>query len=145
MAGKKEAPTAFDSSDPVRNFTLDINDRIRALTIGAPAFATRKKRIEDMGDSHVDKLVALHVKMTEKGHAQDAINAALVETANAIDLKRMNELVANHNRYYPIEANLPMNVRGQYLIYGKPWHPEPPWTPERIVALALALIEENRD
>ena len=146
VAGRKrEAPTAFDSSEPPRNFTLDVNDRVRALTIGAPAFATRKKRIEDMGDAHVDKLVDLHGTLTEKGHAADAIHKRLVETANAIDLKRMNELVAIHNRYYPIEANLPMNLRGQYLIYGRPWHPEPPWTPERIVELALAEIAELED
>ena len=146
VAGRKrEAPTAFDSSEPPRNFTLDVNDRMRALTIGAPAFATRKKRIEDMGDAHVDKLVDLHEKLTEKGHAAEAIRARLVDTANALDLKRMNELVAIHNRYYPMEANLPMNLRGHYMIYGRPWHPEPPWTPERIVELALAAIAENED
>ena len=142
MTGRrKEAPSAFESSDPPRNFTLDVGARVRALTIGAPAFAMRKKRIEDMGDAHVDALLDLHEKLTEKGHGPEAIRRALADAATAIDLKRMNELVATHNRYYPIEANLPMNVRGHYMIYGRPWHPEPPWTPERIVELALTEIE----
>ena len=32
---KVETPTAHNSADPIRNFTLSVDERIRALTIGA--------------------------------------------------------------------------------------------------------------
>lgn len=49
----------------------------------------------------------------------------------------MNALVEAHNRYYPIEANLPVDPRtGAYLVKrGTPFEPEPAVTPARLVAL----------
>ena len=56
---RKNAPTAFDSADPPRNFSLSVNDRIRAMAIGAPAYATRKKTIEDREDRFVAQALAV--------------------------------------------------------------------------------------
>ena len=40
------------------------------------------------------------------------------------DLARLNDLIGRHNRYYPIEANLPIDVRtGRLLDRGAPWRP----------------------
>ena len=58
------------------------------------------------------------------------------------DLRRLNELVTNHNRYYPIEANLPMDrATGAYLVYGKPWLPEEPYTAPRLLARAREELD----
>ncbi len=139
---RKSAPTAFNSADPPRNFTLSVNDRIRAMTIGAPAYATRKKTIEDREDRFVGVLVALHDTLVGKReHSEGELRRALLDRAATFDLGRLNTLIENHNRYYPIEANLPIDFRtGGYLVYGRPWHPTEPWTPERLVVQALAVI-----
>lgn len=139
-----ENPTAFDSADPPRNFTLEVNERVRAMTIGAPAFATRKKRIEDFEETSVRLLVILHDKLQAQGRSRREIEDALYDRASIIDLRKMNELVEQHNRYYPIEANLPCDLRtGAYMIYGRPWEQEPPWTADRLVASALSVIAQR--
>ena len=139
---RKSAPTAFNSADPPRNFTLSVDDRIRALTIGAPAYATRKKSIEDREERYVGVLVALHDALVGKGEQREtALTRALLDRAHAFDLRRLNAMIESHNQYYPIEANLPIDPRtGGYLVYGRPWNPTEAWTAERFVAQALALV-----
>jgi hypothetical protein len=130
-----------DSANPIRNFTLTLEQRIRALSIGVPPWAARKRKIEDDEDRLVDELVSLHDALTAKGCSETEIEAVLAEKASAFDLGRLNALVRDHNRYYPIEANLPMDSRtGGYLAYGRPWTPEAPYTPARLVALAREEI-----
>ena len=139
--GGASRKTSFSSADPPRNFSLTVGDRIRALTIGAPAYATRKKHIEDLEAAHLRTLVAHRDTLLARGHAREAVTRAMHDRARAIDLKKLNALIASHNRYYPIEANLPVNPRtGEYLIYGRPWRPESPWTESRLVEQALAAI-----
>ena len=134
MTKKVEGPTAHNSADPIRNFTLTVDERIRALTIGAPAYAIRKRKIEDTEEQWVATLIELREKLAAKGTAAADIARALREKAATFDYKKQNDLVARHNRWYPIEANLPMDTRGRYLVYGRVWHPETEFTPERILA-----------
>ena len=132
---KQEPATAFNSADPPRNFTLGTDERIRALTIGAPAYAVRKRKIEDTEERWVAALVALREKLEAKGRTEDEIARALRDKAATFDYRKLNELVALHNRWYPVEANLPIDWRtGGYLVYGRAWHPETEFTPERILA-----------
>jgi hypothetical protein len=134
-------PTALDSADPPRNFTLTADERIRALTIGAPAWSVRKRRIEDFEARMVKVLVDLHAALVKKGVASADVDAALHARAEALDLRRVNTLVEQHNRYYPVEANLRMEpLTGAYLVYGRRWTPEEPFSPERILAGARAAI-----
>ena len=129
-----ETATAFNSVDPPRNFTLGVDERIRALTIGAPAYAIRKRKIEDTEEQWVATLVELREKLEAKGATEADIERALREKAATFDYAKLNALVALHNRWYPVEANLPMDSRGRYLVYGRVWHPETDFTPERILA-----------
>jgi len=140
--------SASSSADPPRNFTLRVDERLRALVIGAPAYATRKKHIEDLERRFVMSLVALHdalvarTKASEDKLDDDAIARALADKAAAIDLRKMNSLIASHNRYYPIEANLPMDMRtGEYLVCGRRWMPEEPWTAAHLLERARAVID----
>ncbi|MDB4945772.1 MAG: hypothetical protein JWP97_5306 [Labilithrix sp.] len=138
-------PSAFDNSaDPPRNFSLNVNERVRALTIGAPAFAARKKRLEDFEEATIRLLVVLHDKLHAQGHSRAAIEDALLDRAQAVDLRPMNDVLDAHNRYYPIEANLPTDPRtGEYLLYGRRWEPDPPWTAERLVELTLEVLAQR--
>jgi hypothetical protein len=134
---KKEAPeSAFNGVDPPRNFTLGVDERIRALTIGAPAYATRKRKIEDTEEQWVSALVALRAKLEANGGSPEEIAHALREKAATFDYKKQNALVALHNRWYPVEANLRIDPKtGGYLVYGRTWHPEAEFTAERILVL----------
>lgn len=145
-SGKRNraAPTALNSADPIRNFSLSVDQRIRALAVGVPAWAARKRSIEDDEDRLVDKLLELHDKLRAKGEPPQAIDAAIVGAAEAFDLSRLNALIAKHNRYYPIEANLPMDRRsGGYLVYGRPWRPEEPYTAARLVSLVRDELDRR--
>ena len=131
-------PTALTGADPIRNFTLTTAERIRALTIGVPAYSARKRKIEDQEAALVAELVDLHEKLTAKGQPPDAIERALRAAADRSRprLSELNKLVDKHNRYFPIEANLPLNLNREYVAYGRPWKPEEPYTAERLLALA---------
>jgi len=131
----------MNSADPLRNFTLTVDERIRALTIGVPAWAARKRKIEDDQQRLVAELVELHDTLSAKKRSADEIASALLAAATSLDLTKLNELVRSHNRYYPIEANLPMDRHGNYLAYGRPWRPEEPYSAVRLVAIARAHIE----
>lgn len=141
-----EAPSAFRSADPPRNFTLTVDERIRALTIGAPAYALRKRSIEDAERDLVAALVELHEALVTKGTAAEDVARALASKARSMDLRKLNAQIEAHNRYYPIEANLPIDPKtGGHLVYGRPWRPEEPWTAERLVERALGEVRARTE
>src|SRR4051812_34969913 len=105
-----------DTAAPPRNFTLSVEDRLRAYAQGVPGHIRRRRRIEDLEARLVAKLAAAEVP---------AEMAASAEIAD--DLVVLNDLIARHNRWYPIEANLPIEVRTRRLIdRGVPWRPLAP-------------------
>lgn len=142
--GDDERPTALNSADPVRNFTLTVDERVRALTIGVPAWSARKRKIEDDEVRIVGELIELYDDLVAKGRTPQQIELGLVSAATALDLDKLNTLVVKHNKYYPIEANLPMDREsGGYLVYGKRWEPEQPYTPARFLSLVRAALAKR--
>ena len=141
-----ESSSALRSADPPRNFTLTVDERIRALTIGAPAYAVRKRKIEETGERWVRELCALHAALTAKGRAPVEIERALERKAQSYDYAKQNELVATHTRWYPVEANLPVDPRtGGYLVYGRPFCKEAEYTPARILRRTRERLAERAD
>ena len=135
------AASPLDSLDPPRNFTIATEERVRALAIGVPAYAARKKRIEDLLEHFVGAFVAV-AEAPSPGFLTDAErDAALLEAARTFDLVAVNRLIDAHNRYYPIEANLPIEyVTGVFLLRDEPWAPEASVTPASLVVAALARV-----
>lgn len=137
--------SVLDTTDPPRNFSIPTEERVRAMTIGVPAWAARKRRIEDRHEELVKGLVELFDELIEKGHPREAALARMREKAASLDLARLTALVETHNRYYPVEANLPMDpMTGAYLARGRPWRPEPAPTTEAIVRHAEEIIDATR-
>jgi len=102
-----------DTAAPPRNFTLSVEERLRAYAQGVPGYIRRRRRIED-----------LEARLMGKLAATEATSAEI-----AADLALLNDLIDRHNRFYPIEANLPIDVRtGRLLDRGAPWRPLPPVT-----------------
>lgn len=137
--------STVSSGAPLRNFTITTEERIRAITIGPPAYALRKRHIEDLELEHAKAIVgvhdALHAKAAKDGESVDAeaVDQAMKAKAAAIDLRKINALVSNHNRYFPIEANLAMDRDG-YLYLGRRWLPEDPYTAARLLTRARAIV-----
>ncbi len=138
-----EGPSADGSIDPPRNFRITTEERVRALAIGAPAYAMRKKRIEDAEGAWHRTLVGLATTLRDEGRPELEVAAALRARAGRFDFARVNDLVVKHNRYYPMEANLPMDREGNYLLFGTVFLPELPFDVERVVRRALAAVRER--
>jgi len=131
-AGPRDATAArTETLAPARNFTIPLAERVRALN-GPPAYVTRKRTIEDLHAALVDA-IAGHVA---EGDAA-ALAEALAKRAFRTKLARLNALIEAHNRYYPCEANLPMDPRtGAMLERGVPWKPLPLCTTDALIAIA---------
>jgi hypothetical protein len=103
-------------------------DRVRGILRGLPAYVRRRRRIEDL-----EAELTLALERLDRGEAVD-----LDELRARIDarLALLHRLVDLHNRYYPVEANLPTDVRtGRFLEAGKPWAP--------MVAATLASLRRR--
>lgn len=107
------------TASPARNFTLTTEERVQAIVTGPPAWARRRKRIEDLSE----QIVALH----REGKGREVTKA----------LAELGKLVQAHNTYYPIEANLPLDPETSRLMdLGVPWKPLPRPTLEALLAEA---------
>ena len=101
----KVAPRVADTVSPPRNFTLSVEERLRAYAQGVPGYIRRRRRIEDLEARLVATIAAAEVPA----------EAAMAPQITA-DLALLNDLIGRHNRYYPIEANLPVEVRSGRLL-----------------------------
>ena len=101
-----------------RNFTITLAERVRAQE-GLPAHLYRLGRIEQLIEKFVGELRALDEEARGK-------------YAASLDLSRLNLLIENHNRYYPIEANLPIDPENGGV---RDFHPIEPITPELLLRL----------
>jgi hypothetical protein len=97
---------------PQRNFDMPAEERVRAIVAGPPAFARRLRAIEDLEEAIVRELGL---------EAEGSMRGSFVVAAYA----KLQELTARHNRYYPIEADLPTCPRTEQLLDrgGRPWRP----------------------
>jgi len=113
---------------PARNFTLTVEDRVRAYTQGVPGYIRRRRRIEE-----------LEARLMAAVRTADDPARAVAAKAVVADLAALNDLIGRHNRYYPIEANLPIEVRtGRLLDRGVPWRPLALVTADDLLARAAA-------
>lgn len=113
------------------------------MGIGVPSYAARKRHIEDLIAQFIATLRSSRAKLVQSGAARDAIERALRERAERLDLAQLNGLIDRHNRYFPIEANLPIDpATGGYLLVGRPWQKEEPWDVARLLA-SLEALEDH--
>ena len=121
MANKR---TSLD--DYPTNFKISLADRVRAAA-GLPAHMRRKRRIEDLEAAIVLALSQiLDEAEAEFGVGSTQAEEAFRARAHDLDLGLLNDLIDRHNRYYPIEANLPTDVTtGKLMVASQPWAPDP--------------------
>ena len=131
-----------ETAAPARNFTLTTEDRVRAAAAGPPAYMRRLRNIEDLQEGIVRVLAELCEEAGATGLPPEAQAAQARAGAPKHALKRLDDLVARHNRWYPIEANLPMQPRSGELIdrTGEPWRPLRTPTLDELLARAMSRI-----
>ncbi len=123
MARKRTS--SEQTASPQRNFTLTTAERVQAIVTGPPAWARRRKNIEDLSE--------LILEAHRDGRESDVKRK----------LAQLTELVDHHNAYYPIEANLPLDPETSRLMdNGEPWRPMPRPTLESLLAAANPIDDE---
>lgn len=129
LPAQRRTSDAFEATAaPPRNFTLSVEQRIAALISGPPPYAVRLRRIEDLQSALISTLIK-----------EGAVDGPTIPIAVARKIEELNRLIGEHNRYYPVEKNLPIDVRsGQLLDLGEPWKPLPAVTIDALRGMARA-------
>jgi hypothetical protein len=104
-----------DLLPPSQNFTTSLAEKVRGKG-GLPAHLCRLGVIERLLTRYLNEL----------RQAADPRRRA-----DQLDLTRLNELIDKHNRYYPIEANLPIDTKSGG---SRDFHPLPAVTVEWLLA-----------
>jgi hypothetical protein len=97
---------------------IETDQRARAIIIGGPpAWSRRLKRIETLTEAALAELEAAW-RALARARRDDPARFASDWAAHAerFDFATVNDLIARHNRYFPAEANLAMNVRTRDFI-----------------------------
>lgn len=106
-------------------FRLTEAERTRGQ-LGPPAWSIRLRRMEEWHRRLEAglRLAAAELAVRELGEA--ALERQWQEELGRVDLERVNTLIDHHNRYYPVEANLPTDPRTGRLMRGaEPFEREP--------------------
>ncbi len=92
-----------------RNFTADAGSYLASL--GGPLpYMSRLREIGARVERHERELAVRHAELGGDAEAWRAYAAG-------VDFTEVNELIAAHNRWYPVEARLPMDPRtGDYAL-----------------------------
>jgi hypothetical protein len=133
-------PAGISTLAPARNFTIPLASRVLAAA-GPPAYCVRKRRIEDLEAQIVDAIQEAVLLAPDLADARRTLaNRRTIER----QLRQLAELIVAHNRYYPVEAKLPLDPRtGQLLERGAPWKPLPLPTFDALFARATESGREG--
>jgi hypothetical protein len=103
----------------LRNFRPDVATYISALGGPRPHMA-RLREIEALTDEHAERLAAARDEVAAAcGHDAGAFERAWVALAHAWVFDDVNDLIERHNRFFPVEARLPMDPRtGDFVLVG---------------------------
>jgi hypothetical protein len=91
----------------LRNFRAEADNYLASM--GGPLpYMRRLRQIEDEIDRHLERLTTAYA---------EADRARWREIAESWNFSEVNELIDRHNRWYPIEARLPMNPRTRDFVH----------------------------
>jgi hypothetical protein len=121
-----------------RNFRPDPDAAIRALG-GPPVWMRRLRAIEDELERHEIVLEDAWRTLARQATDPGEFARRWEETARAWSFTRVNKLIDQHNRNFPVEARLPMDpkTRDFVRINGRPYQRElldAAWVLERFPA-----------
>jgi hypothetical protein len=121
----------------LRNFRPAADGYLASL--GGPLpYMVRLREIEAMTAAHEHALETEHRRLAEES-SPDELARVWRATAESWSFDEVNDLIARHNRWYPVEARLPMDPRrGDFaLVNGRDYRRRPldaAWVLERFPA-----------
>jgi hypothetical protein len=119
-------------------------DRYLAGQLQGMAYMRRLRAIEDGEARHLTELEGAWRTLAETEQDEAAFALAWREVASAWDFRRINDLIAKHNAYYPIEARVPMNPRtGDYAQRWQRGEYGAEWILERFPATRALALEAS--
>jgi hypothetical protein len=115
----------------LRNFRPEADTYVASLG-GPRPYMQRLRQIEHETDGHLERLAKAYAEF-----GGDPV--AWRRTAEAWNFEEVNDLIDRHNRWYPLEARLPMDPRSRDFVKigGRPYRREPldaAWILERFPA-----------
>jgi hypothetical protein len=121
-----------------RNFSPSVEGYALSIA-GPPAYSQRLRQIEDEIAMHEERLGQAWKKVRREEREPAARERRWRAIAERWNFYAVNDLIERHNRWYPIEARLPMSPRtGDFvLVGGKPYRIAPldaAWILERFPA-----------
>jgi len=140
--GQSSRKEGEQSAIAARNFSLPTEERVRAIAAGPPAHVRRLRAIEDLEAGIVRVLAQRYAEAHALRIDADAFARS---RAPLRAVERLADLIGRHNRWYPIEANLPMHPRTGELLdrSGLPWRPLAPRDLEQLLACAKAAADRD--
>jgi len=100
-------------SDAIPSAIIPIEQRVRALAVGgAPAWSRRLRKIHELREAASDELRDAWCALALRRRRDSGrFSTEWWQHAERYDFARVNELIGRHNRHFPAEVNLPMDVR----------------------------------
>ena len=117
-------------------------DRYLAGQLAGLAYMRRLRAIEEEEARHLRELAEAWTTLAEETPDDDAFALAWREVAAGWSFRRINDLIANHNAYYAIEARVPMNPRTG--TYSRNWRRSEfgaEWILERFPSVRTLALE----
>ena len=89
--------------------------------------------------AEIDRAVRRHTDALERAYSDPAKRRRWREIAHEWDFEEVNQLIREHNEWYPVERDLPMDLRTRdyVLVGGRPYRRRelgPDWVLERFPA-----------
>jgi hypothetical protein len=111
----------------LRNFRPGTDTYVSA--IGGPlAYMVRLRRIDTLIEGHETTLAGAYADLLDECAADPGrFERHWRDVASTWDFRELNDLIARHNRWYPVESRLPMDpARRDYaLVNGKDYRRPP--------------------
>lgn len=87
----------------------------------------------------IDRGIRRHSDQLRRAYARPDLRSDWIQTARSWDFEDVNALIREHNEWYPVERDLPMNPRTKdyVLVNGRSYRREelgPDWVLERFPA-----------
>ena len=103
----------------LRNFSPSA-DAYLAATRGPRPYMLRLREIEKAEARLAEELrEGWHVLAEECGRDGDTFARRWVDLVSTVSFDEVNDLIERHNRWYPVESDLPMDPRrGDYVLVG---------------------------
>jgi hypothetical protein len=121
----------------LRNFRPDAEGYLASL--GGPLpYMVRLREIEALTAQHEQRLAAAHDRLAAEVPAEELADAWR-RLVSGWSFDEVNDLIERHNRWYPVEARLPMDPRRRdyALVNGRDYRRQPldaEWALERVPA-----------